>query len=180
MDVGRRRVRRATAICLMILAAMANVTAATASPPGTRFEARSHGLPVATGLGHWDATDTRATLVFTGANPVGSKTSFVAEWKTPMLPGDARFNGSGTLTSVQPEGAVIQLHKYFRYRMDSDGWSRWLRSSFRQTAMFTYREDFERVGIVGAQPKRIQYHWKLTGTMKEPASLTGQFELTAD
>jgi hypothetical protein len=164
----------------MMVMAIGQPSAATASPSHARFEAQSKGLPLASELGHWIAEDDQATLIFTGGHVAGSGTSFVAEWSTGVLPGDARFSGSGTLVSGLQDDAVIHLHKFFRYKIDSDRWSHWLRSSFRMKGGFTYREDYEQVLIVGAPPKRVQYQWKLTGRMKDPALLTGQFDLTAD
>lgn len=188
-EVARSRTQRVrlagVAICGLVLV-VASLTPAGASPSpsdrawnGSRWWAKTQGLPLATVVGAWNHPDSRsATLDVVGGDVTQSRTRFVGIWRSPYTARNHRARAVSSwnlewIGSGQARGAVVIQ---FRYRGRKGSWTPWLgiRHRLKGPSDSGAGTHVSSGGRRGAR----QFEWRVSGVLRSSSAFGGSFSMT--
>lgn len=150
------------------------------------FRAKTEGSPQATIVGGWSENQTAANegrLTFGGGHALGARTSFFGTWVSPLSTSSKKpsMNIRYEVAYSNALGDKIPIEHAVRARFAGGRWGPW---AVAKTPIAPARSSVASgnvaVVVVLRKPRRVQFQWKITGSITGPAALEGDFSVAAN
>ena len=151
--------------------------------PRAEFRAETEGSPQPTIVGSWSeeaSSSSQAELRFEGGHAVGQSTSFLGNWISPAT----TSSKSPTMTiayeiaTANLVGRRIPMIQSIRARFDRGRWGPWvIAKNTIQATETKYTTGSVEVVVPLTEPRRVQFQWKVAGTLRAYSALVGNFQI---